>query len=526
MKETLSKKSLIKKTLQVGGNTLVSRFLGLAREILLMRFLGVGVMHDAFVTAFLIPNSLRKIFAEGALTAAFVPTFIKVYQKEGKEQANALMTLGFLLFEGAVLLLCGTVMLFPRAAIYSIASGFSETQIQATIPCLRILMPFIFFLSTSSLLTGALHCVNHFFVPAFSPIILNIFFIGGLLLCLSSGYSVNTLCFFIMLGGFVQFILHVATYFSLQFSFAKPSAQTYTNFKSVLLKFLPCFLSMSVMEINLIIDHNFASFLPVGSVTLIKYGSRFMGIPLGVFAAAFSTILLPHFTRVSLQTPERLNFYLYECSKLVIWVMLPAAVIMCFLSTDIFLTLFASSSTKFPPHLIPKAGQVLAGYLLGLLFLSLNKILLNFYYALHDTHYPLYVALLGTGSNALLNLALVSVLGLQGLPLATSLASGIQTILLYVFLYYAHGLTFSYSAFFNFIIRCLVQLSCILLPFYGLYTYALYKVSHYFVATSWWYFFMIKSFGYWLWASPLLLFCFITLYKTRKWFGIDSYFLD
>lgn len=525
MKETLSKKSLIKKTIQVGGNTLISRFLGLAREILLMRFLGVGVVHDAFVTAFLIPNSLRKIFAEGALTAAFVPTFIQVYQQEGQKRANALMTLGFLIFEGAVLALCISIMIFPKIAIYAIASGFSEAQIQATIPCLRILMPFIFFLSTSSLFTGALHSADHFFIPAFSPIILNIFFIGGLITCLTGGYSVDYLCFFIMAGGFAQFLLHVVAYFSLQFSFSKPTQETYRAFGKVLLKFLPCFLSMSVMEINLMIDHNFASFLPIGSVTLIKYGSRFMGIPLGVFAAALSTILLPHFTRVSMQTPEKLQFYLYECTKLVVWVMLPAALVMCFLSEDIFLTLFASSSNKFPAHLVPEAGQVLAGYLMGLLFLSLNKILLSLYYALHDTTYPMYIALIGTGSNAILNFILVHLMGIQGLPIATSLAAGIQTILSYIFLHYAHKLTIPLKELFNFTGRCIVQLIFIFIPFYGLYTYTCHIMNGFFT-DGWWHFFMIKSFGYWLWAGPLMLLYFIGLYITKRWFGIESYFLS
>ena len=153
MQEILSKQSILKKTVQVGGNTLVSRFLGLTREILLMRFLGVGVVADAFTAAFLIPNSLRKIFAEGALTAAFVPTFIKVHQKEGREKADALMSLAFLAFEGSVLLLCAIVMWKAEVAISIVAPGFSQEQVAATIPCLRILMPFIFFISSSALLS-------------------------------------------------------------------------------------------------------------------------------------------------------------------------------------------------------------------------------------------------------------------------------------------------------------------------------------------------------------------------------------
>jgi putative peptidoglycan lipid II flippase len=525
MQESLSKKNILKKLFQVGGNTLISRFLGLTREILLMRFLGVGVFADAFTAAFLIPNSLRKIFAEGALTAAFVPTFINLYEKDGRKKADALMSLSFIAFEGVVLLLCALVMWKPAFTLSLIVPGFSPEQIAATVPCLRILMPFIFFLSSSALLAGALQSVNHFFVPAFSPVLLNGFFIGGILFCLSYGLPVEYLCFFILCGGLAQFVLHIFAYLSLEFMFHMPNRETLHSFTHVLSKFMLCFLSMSVMEFNLIIDQRFASYLHVGSVTLIKYSSRFMGIPLGVFAVAFSTILLPHFSRISMSDPKRLSFYLLECSKFVFWVTAPATFIMGFLSSDIFLTLFASSSSKFPAHLVPEAGLILLGFLSGLFFFSLNKILFNLYYSFHDTQTPIYIAVIATAFNFAFNYILVSTLGGFGLALATSLSGLVQMVLCLYFLQRFHNFDLQIYKFGAFALRYIVQLVCVLVPFYFIYGFVR-KAMEAIFTTKWGYFFMIQSFGYWLWVAPLMILCFYSLYKTRKPFAIELYFLD
>ncbi len=525
MSDLLHKKSILKKTVQVGSNTLVSRFLGLAREILLMRFLGVGVVADAFTTAFMIPNSLRKIFAEGALTAAFVPTFVTLFHKGGKEKSDELMSLAFLFFEGIVLLLCVLVVWQPEYTISLIAPGFSQEQVAATIPCLRILMPFIFFISTSSLLAGALHSVNHFFIPAFCPVLLNITFIGGILACLAYGWSVEYLCYAILFGGFVQLVVHFLKYFSLGFSFRMPEPDTVHSFGQVLLKFLLCFLSMSVMELSLIIDQRFASYLHVGSVTLIKYTSRFMGIPLGVFAVAFSTILLPHFSKVNLTDPKRLHFYLVESMKFVFWVTIPATIIMGYLSENIFVTLFVSSSKKFPVELIPEAGQLLMTFLAGLFFFSVNKILFNLYYSFHDTKYPTMIAAVATAMNVGANYLFVGPFGTIGLALGTCISGITQTVLSLFFLKYRHNFTLSLKEFFDFVVRYGFQLAVVLIPFYWLYHGAHRLVAHV-CSNPKAHFFFLESFGFWVWAMPLIALVFGVLYLTKNLFKVQLYFLD
>ena len=213
MSKNLTKRSILKKTAQFGVTTFISRIFGIIREILKVRFLGIGAIADAFIIAEKIPHLLRKIFAEGALSASFVPVFVRKVKTKELENPNGLMTISFLFFEGIVFLLCLFVFFFPHIVLKIIAPGFSSEQIGYAIPFLRILFPLIFFISSSALFAGALNAVNHFFIPAFGPVLLNIFYISSLLICLKFGLSVYYLCVGVLLGGLCMFLMHMITYF-------------------------------------------------------------------------------------------------------------------------------------------------------------------------------------------------------------------------------------------------------------------------------------------------------------------------
>ncbi len=521
MKTALEKKSIIKKTIQVGANTLASRILGLAREILLMRYLGLGVFADGFTVAFMLPNSLRKIFAEGALTSAFVPTFITLFKKEGRQQANALTTLSFIFFELVLLVFCALVMWKAHFTATIFAPGFSETQIEATVLSLRILMPFIFFVSVSALLSGAMQAVHHFFVPAFSQVILNIVFVGALIVCIKHTLSVEYLCFAILGAGALQCLMHVVKYFQLGFAFSWWDKETLKYFFQVIGKFFLCFLSMCVMEINLMVDQGFASYLPVGTVTLIKYANRFMGIPLGVFAVAFSTILLPHFTHIKMENPEKLKFYFMESVKLILWVTIPASLILGYLSTEIFQTLFVSVSPIFPVDRIGEAGMILIGFLLGLCFFSINKILFNLFFTFHDAFYPMIISVIATLFNVASNYYLMKVWGSFGLAISTSFSGFLQMSLAFIFLKSQHNLSLDLKEISNFLLRYSLQIIALITPFYFLYPLLYGHIK----TLSYGYFFT-QSFGFWAWICPLGGIFLMTLYATHKWFGLSLYFLD
>ncbi len=512
-----TRKSIMQKTMQVGGSTLISRCLGIVREILQVRYMGASALSDAFITAWKVPNSLRKIFAEGALSAVFVPSIVQTIRKEGRQAINGLMSLGFVVFEGMVLLLCIIVMTYSDAFVALIAPGFSIEQIRAAAQFLRILMPFIFLISTSALLAAPLQAVGHFFVPAFGPVLLNIVYILGLVVCLTFNFPITVLCWFILAGGLLQLVAHIAAYIQHNFGFGGISKQDFKKFGWVLLRFIPCLLSMSVMELGLFIDTSFASLLSKGSVSLIYYANRFMGIPLGVFAVALSTILLPHFSRVSSYAPKRLGFYLLEATKLVAWVTIPMTIVMMFLSKKIFITLLVSD--KFSLAQAHEAGTILIASLIGLFFFAINKILLNVYYSLHHTVIPAVIAVSSVATNIFLNWLLIDYLQAVGLALATAVAAILQTVLLYGILRYFE-INLYLTNLFLFCVKYLAQIAMVGIFFMSIYWIIITFLS--LVSFS----FFVDSIGFWLWVGPLCGLFMLTLYATRAWFGIRILFLE
>lgn len=544
METSISKKSIIQKTVQVGSSTIISKFLGIIREILLMNYLGPGIVADAFVTAFKIPNSLRKIFAEGAVSASFVPTMVTIVKAGDKQSINSLMTRSFLVIEGILILLC-TIIFFAADKVirfitpgwftaghdialgwFSIPGawlGYGEPlpQVLLATTFLRILIAFIVFISSSALLAAALQSVNHFLIPAFSPVLLNVFFIGGVLIGWYFNYSPELLCFFILIGGFVQFVLHLVAYNKYHFGFTMqrdPQADLY--FKQVLGKFLPCLFSISMMEICLFIDTSFASYLPAGFVGIISIAHRFMAIALSVFAVAFSTVLLPHFSRVSTYAPKRLSFYLLEATKLVFWITLPVVIVMSFFADKIFSTLFKTYSETQ----VYESASILNAFLVGLFFFSLNKILLNIYYAFHNTRIPGIISFVAVLINILLNKILMGYYQGTGLALATSIAAIVQTILFIIILNQYFNIRFYGSLFVDFAWRYCLQLVGIFSLFWVVYCALLQSISTILSGAA--LNFFINEVGFWLWVGPLCALAFGVIMYVRKRSKLQIYFLD
>lgn len=515
----LTKKSIIKKTITVGSSTLLSRVFGIIREMLMIRYLGSSALSDAFLTAFKIPNSLRKIFAEGALSAAYIPTIVQAMRIEGKRAVNALTALGFLIFEGIVLFLCALVMWQSERVIWLIAPGFSVEQVHTAAPYLQIMMLFIFFLSSSALLAGALQAVGHFFIPAFAQVLINIVWISALIICLYFSLPVTYLCWFILFAGFVQLCVHIAAYLYFEFGFGGIKRHDITRFAHVLYKFVLCLPSVSIMEITLFISTSFASYLPAGSMSLLYYANRFIGIPLGIFPVAFSTILLPHLSRINGYAPKRLSFYVLEATKLVIWITIPVALLMGFFAEKIFVTLFLSQ--KFTIMQAQQAAYILIVFTSGLFFFSLNKILLSVYYALHNTVVPALVSGLVALISVGLDFLLIQQWQAVGLALATTLSIGIlQTILLlgilkvwFKFNLYIPALI-AFGA--QFMLHLVVAFSVFLLLYAGFYQ----------VINLWLSPFFITGIGFWFWVGPLSGVFFLMLWYLKRRTRLTLYFLD
>lgn len=535
----ITRKSILQKTVQVSGFTFLSRILGIVREVLTVRYLGASALSDAFLTAWKIPNSLRKIFAEGALSAAFVPSLVSLVREKGHSSIFGLMTLALLVFQGIIAFFClffgfvvpplinvflsllNTYWGFSFQPINSIleliAPGFSAEQLVHTSSFLYVLMPFIFLISASALLAGALQAFHHFTIPALGSVILNLFYIAGLVIGITWQTSPLVLCWLIIVGGIVQLLSHVLMYWTLGCSFAFFTFDDWQRIRSILHKFWWCTLSMCVVEVGLFLDTSFASMLSKGSISLVYYANRFMQIPLGIFAVAFSTILLPYFARIGTYAPKRLGFYVMEATKLVWWITFPAAIMMILLARPLFLTIFFSE--KFTMAQVDEAAMILQAASLGLFFFAINKILLNAYYALHETKTPGVIAALSVIINAVLNWFLMGSLKATGLSLATTIAGVVQTIFLFIFLKYLFGLKLYFAQLFNFMQRYVIQVGVIGLPCVGLYWGLWYAINVWLPAT------FITGIAYWTWVLPLCAAFMYAVYQTRFYFKTNVLFL-
>jgi len=518
--KTSSSTKILKKIIQVGGSTLASRLFGIVREMLFVRYLGASSLSDAFLTAYKIPNSLRKAFAEGALSAAFIPTATVITRNNNTQAIAGLMSLTFLIFEGIVLAVCFFVIMYAQTIIEYIAPGFTQEQITAATSMLHILMPFIVFISSSALLGGALQSIGKFFIPAIAQVFTNIIVIAGIACALWFQLPINYLCWTIILSGCVHFTLHVIAYFRAGFSFGKVKHEDLRLAMGIMGKFLLCLPSISLMEVALFIDTSFASHLPAGSISLISYANRFVGIPLGAFAVAFSTILLPHFSRVNTYSPKRLHFYLLEATKFIFWVTIPITALMAFFSQEIFSTIFLSE--KFTLVHVKQASGILCALLPGLFFLSLNKILLSIFYSMHAAWITAIVALVTTAINVMLNILLIDRFQAAGLVFATAVSSMIQTVLFLIILKKKYNFRMYAVPFLSFATRYLMQLGLCGCLFLGLYSLSNYIITSY-MPTAIALFFTAKI-GLWVWVGPLSVALLALLYYTRNIFRIQLHF--
>ena len=516
----LTKKTIIAKTIQIGFFTLLSRAFGFIRQMLLARYLGAGVLSDAFLTAFKIPNSLRKIFAEGALSAALIPSLIHTAKKDGEHAASRLVTLSFVIIEAILCVVCIAIWFYADAVITFAAPGYSVDQHSAAVPLLKVLIAYIMFISSSAVLAGGLQAVNHFFVPASAQILLNIIFIGALVVCMRYDLPVIYLAYGIIFSGLVQTLMHFCAYWYTGLQVLMPTQSTWFEFGKVIAKFFPCLITMSIMEINLFIDGQFASYLQQGSITFISYAADFMRIPLGVFAVAFSTILLPHFSRVSAYAPKRLSFYLLESLKMIAWVTIPAALMMGFFSYEIFYTTYYGKN--FTLYDVQQVSSLLQAFLYGLIFFSINKILVNIYYAFHSTVIPTIISIIATLVNIGLNFLLMRHFAAWGLVIATSLSAAVQMVLFLLVLHYYFNFKLYIKPFFRFLKKYTVQLIAVMGLFCALYYAIIVCIQRYAPGFEQ---VLLKTFVVWLWITPLCALALITLYLTRKLFGIKLHFL-
>ena len=412
--------------------TFISRILGLVRDVVIARFFGTTLAADAFFIAFKIPNLFRRLFAEGAFSAAFVPVLTE--QKETTDEA-AVAGLIDATFGTLALVLLVVVALGVLAApvvITVFAPGFLQQadKLDLATALLRITFPYLLFVSLTALLSGVLNTYGRFAVPAFTPALLNVSLIAcAIVLAPRMAEPVTALAMGVFVGGVAQLVLQYLAVARLGFLPRPRVGFAQAGVRRIMRLMVPAIFGASVAQINLMLDTLIASFLQTGSISWLWYSDRLMEFPLGVFGIALATVILPSLSRSFARDDARsFSTTLDWALRWVFLISLPAAVGLAVLARPMLSTIFQYQ--VFSEHDVIMAARSLVAYGSGLMGFVFIKVLAPGFFARQDTRTPVKIGVIAMVVNMVLNLALVLPLAHAGLALATALSAYVNAALL------------------------------------------------------------------------------------------------
>ena len=426
--------NLLKALATVSGMTLVSRITGLVRDLLVARYFGAGMATDAFFVANRIPNMLRRLFAEGAFSQAFVPMLAEYRHRLGQDATRDLVDHVATLLSVAVLAVTVLGVLAAPAIIYLTAPGFSDepAKFALTVQMLRITFPYILFIALTSLAAGILNTWSRLTVPAFTPVLLNLTFIGFILVAARHfERPVLVLAWAVFFGGMAQLAFQIPFLGRLGMLPRFRLSWRHAGMRRVLRQMGPAVFGVSVAQVSLLISTIFASFLPTGSVSWLYNAYRLMEFPTGLLGVALGTVLLPslarHFADASHEEYSRL---LDWGLRLTLLLTLPAAVALAVLAVPLVSTLFYAGAFRADDLFATR--QALMAYSVGLTGLILVKVLAPGFYARQDIRTPVKIALVTLAATQLMNLAFIGPLRHAGLALATGLGACLNAAILFI----------------------------------------------------------------------------------------------
>jgi putative peptidoglycan lipid II flippase len=413
--------------------TLASRVLGFVRDFVIARTFGAGLLTDAFFVAFRLPNLLRRLFAEGAFSQAFVPLLAEYRSRRGEAETKTLVdrvaTVLFLTVSATALVgIVGAPLL-----IYVTAPGFAADadKFALTVAMTRVTFPYILFMALVALAAGILNTWSRFALPAFTPVMLNLSFIGMALL--AAPYfnpPVMALAWAVLLGGMLQLTIQLPALKKIGMLPRWDFAPADPGVRRVLKLMGPAVLGVSVSQVSLVINTIFASFLPSGSVSWLYYADRMMEFPSGLLGAALGTILLPSLARAHASGQgEEFSGLLDWGLRLTLMLTLPAALALAILAVPLLSTLFQHGA--FTGDDVLQTRTALVAYSVGLAGLILVKVLAPGFYARQDIKTPVKIALLTLAATQVMNLAFIGWLRHAGLALSIGLASCLNAALLF-----------------------------------------------------------------------------------------------
>lgn len=423
-------KLLFKSTSIVASMTLISRILGFVRDMVAARIFGATAAVDAFYIAFKIPNFMRGLFAEGSFSTAFIPTLSEFKQTRSHKEVQQFVayiagTLGIILLG-----ICIFGVLGSKGLVSLFAPGLDPYRFQLAVEMLRITFPYLMLISLTAFVGATLNCYGQFWVPAFTPALLNIsLIITAFGVTRFFKVPVEAQAWGVLLAGFLQLGFQLPFLNRLKL-LQKPKIRWRDpGVQKVLRLMLPALFGSSIGQISLLLNTIFASFLVAGSVTWLYYSDRLAYFPLGVFGVALMTVILPHLSRQHAAKSSELfastlNWGL-RCNLLI---GIPASLTMLILSGPLIVTLFHYG--KFTVHDVFMTQQSVIAYSIGLQAFMLIKVLAAAFYAQQNIRTPVRIGIIALIANMIFNALLIFPLKHAGLALASSLSAWLNASLL------------------------------------------------------------------------------------------------
>lgn len=419
----------------VGAATLISRILGYVRDMVFAGFFGASFFSDAFIAAFRIPNTLRRLFGEGSLSIAFVPVFTEYLAKD-KGEAFSLARSAIRVLGITLILLSITGILLSPWIVQIMAPGFTKTpdKLSLTVNLAQIMIPYIFFIGLVALCMGILNALGHFAAPALAPVLLNVAMITGMISIAffteDPTVRVYGLSGGVMIGGLLQLAFQVP-FLKRKGIFRGTNGWFHPGLKKVGILMLPTVFGSAVYQINILVGTALASLLTEGSVSYLFFADRLVQFPLGIFAIATATAVLPSLSRQAAAGDHDAlgNTFVYSMN-FIFFITIPAMVGLIVLREPIIRLLFERGA--FDAEGTRQTAIALFYYSLGLWAFSGVRIVVSVFYALRDTKTPVRTAALSIMANIALGASLMWPLGHGGLALATSLSSMLNLALLLI----------------------------------------------------------------------------------------------
>lgn len=425
--------NLLKSLAAVSSITMISRVLGFVRDTILARIFGAGVATDAFFIAFKLPNLLRRIFAEGAFSQAFVPILAEYKSQQGEEATRTFVAYVSGLLTLVLAVVTGIGILAAPWVVWATAPGFVDNaeKYQLTTDLLRVTFPYILLISLSSLVGAILNTWNRFSVPAFTPTLLNVaMIVFAVLLTPYFNPPIMALAWGVLAGGLAQLLYQLPALKRIGMLVLPRLNLKDAGVWRVLKQMLPAILGVSVSQISLIINTIFASFLVAGSVSWMYYADRLMELPSGVLGVALGTILLPTLAKTYANKDRE------EYSRILDWglrlcflLVLPCTLGLAILAEPLTVALFQYG--KFSATDAAMTQQALIAYSVGLLAIIMVKVLAPGFYAQQNIRTPVKIAVFTLVCTQLFNLVLIGPLAHAGLALAISLGACLNAGLLF-----------------------------------------------------------------------------------------------